>query len=210
MKKSYRWAAWMLGLSLLAAAGCRNTNDSNSNRNIAQQSGTVEKITDEDIKPTPAPNKFPAKIIVPVGTIGYRVDEFSWHDKLADGTKPAAGKKFLLVNLTVGNTGPKESLVATFQLADGKTVFPLSEKGSSVPDSLNGVKQLAKDERRKGVLVFEAPESKKLNLKLTAAPPLKDEMFIDLAPQGTATPSPAAKSSPQGITPEERLRRQGQ
>ena len=196
MKLASSAAPLLLALGLLTASGCRQTTEtaapSPSGPNKAQARAAQASEDDAPLTPANNPKEFKAGIVVPVGTIGYRVESSQFADKLADGATPTAGRKFLLVKLTTRNTGPKASPFAAFSVIDGNTTYDLSGKGNKEPGALNEVRQLAQDELRNGVLVFETPPSKGLKLKIAAAPPVKDEMFINLSQEPVAVKSPAA------------------
>jgi hypothetical protein len=181
MKKLHGLTAGALAFVLLGAS-CRSEEKKNPSASETAQSDAAQNNNElPAIQENRAPKVFPVGIVVPAGVIGYRVESYQFVAQLPGGAKPAAGRKFLLLKISMRNTGAKETPVATFKLVYKETEINLSEQGGKAPDSLNGLKQLAKDEGKSGVLVFEAPETKALRLKINAAPPVKDEMFVDLA-----------------------------
>ena len=187
IKKSDKLTALVFALAFLTFAACRQADNPQPTTPVKpevaqnQSNPAARDDVQSEAPPPPAPTTFRVGIVVPVGTIGYRVESAQFADKLQDGTKPAEGRKFLIIKIGARNTGPKESPLATFKVVGGKTEYPLSANADKVSGSLNSLKQLGKDELKSGVLIFETPATKGLKLQLNAAPPIKDEMFIELA-----------------------------
>ena len=192
---SHKLAMGALSAALCwGAGGCGSTGTTPP---AADSADVATSDTEANIKPDTGPKTFKMGLVVPVGTIGYKIESIAYKDKLDDGTKPAAGRRFLLVKTLTRNTGPKEGAFATFRLMDGTTEYALSEKGAKSAESLNEVKSLAKDEGKNGYLIFETPTLRVPQLKISAAPPLKDVMFIALtenAPAVARTPLSGAKT----------------
>jgi hypothetical protein len=187
MNKKHTLAVMAIALGL--ATGCQQNNQTQpqtpANPALAQQqpAPAPADTLPADAMPTPdtAPKIFKPGIVVPAGTIGYRVESAEFLDKLENGATPAANKKFLLVKLTLRNTGTTESALAGFKILDSqKREYLLYGKADKVNGSLNSLKQLGKDEGKNGVLVFEAPHTKGLTLQISSAPPVKDVMLVDL------------------------------
>lgn len=186
MKISYKWASLFFALALINGAACRQAANEQPTTPVKPEMAQKANnpAASEDVSadvPPPPPTTFRAGIVVPVGTIGYRVESAQFVEKLEDGAKPAAGRQFLLVKIAARNTGPKESPVAAFKIIQGNNEYLPSNQAAKVNGSLNSLTQLTKDELKSGVLVFETPATKNLKLQLNSAPPLKDQMFIELA-----------------------------
>lgn len=186
---SYLSIVGLLAGGLALGTACRSDAPTSNSAAIDPRSVDTDR---EPIKPTEPPAEFPVGIVVPVGTIGYRVDSFSYQNSLSDGAKPAAGTKFLVIKFRSVNTTAREANYANFKVVAGAKEYSLSDKTAKVPDSLNTVNKLAANEVKNGVLIFELPETSGAKLKLVAAPPVKEEKFITLAAPKAATPTKVA------------------
>lgn len=185
-----RKSLYLSGLLLagLTLNGCQQAPNSSSTTPVKPgQPASADTAAKDDAPatadvqpPNNGPKNFPVGIVVPVGVVGYRVAEVEYPAKLTDGATPDSGKQFVRIFLGMRNTGNGEAPIGTLKLTDGKNEYNLSPKGEKEADSFYGVKTLAKDEYKKGVVIFEAPKAAGLKLKINSITPVKDEMFIEL------------------------------
>jgi hypothetical protein len=186
MRKSFYLSGLLLaGLTLNACQQAPNNSSTTpvkpGDNAPAATADSKDTAPAADVQPANnGPKNFPVGIVVPVGVIGYRVAEVEYPAKLTDGSAPEAGKQFVRIFLGMRNTGNGEAPIGTLKLVDGKNEYNLSAKGQKEEGSFYGVKTLAKDEYKKGVIVFEAPKAAGMKLKINSITPVKDEMFIEL------------------------------
>lgn len=96
---------------------------------------------------------------VPVGPLIYNVLDTEWKTQLGDGAEARAAKnRFLLIQLSVTNSGAKESYIPSLTLEDARgTIFREDTGGGSINNWLGLLRKTAPAETIQGRVVFDVP-----------------------------------------------------
>lgn len=106
-----------------------------------------------------APQVFPMGERVEVGPLVYIVQETEWRDQLGEGMQARTPEhRFLLVRLTVTNSGTREADVPPLSLlaSDGRSYNELS-RGDGIPEWLGYLRTLQPAATEHGRVAFDAP-----------------------------------------------------
>lgn len=115
---------------------------------------------------------------VEVGPLVYIVQDAEWRDQLGEGARARTPEhRFLLVKLTVTNSGIRPADVPAFSLAasDGRTYEELSQ-GDGIPDWLGYLRRLPPATTEHGRVAFDAPAGA-YRLRVAALGENDEEMF---------------------------------
>jgi len=96
---------------------------------------------------------------VAAGSLIYSVSETEWHQQLGEGpTARLPQYRFLVVRLTVTNSGARSSAIPALALVDpaGQTYLELTE-GPGVPDWMGYLRTVSPAQTERGAVVFDAP-----------------------------------------------------
>lgn len=123
---------------------------------------------------------------VSVGYTSYMIIKSWWSDKLSDNQfldqKPNA--KFLFVEVVVRNDDKKARTVPPFKLVDeNEAEYDTSDKAWAVDGSLGIIENLNPNVSKQGFIVFDVPNNRSYNLKLSGGFWSTDNAFVTVAPK---------------------------
>lgn len=96
---------------------------------------------------------------VRVGSFTYDVLEANWKSQLGESvTARTPERNFLLVRLSITNSGGEAATVPTFQLENSSgDTYPESQNGANVPHWLGLLRRLEPAQTEDGTLLFDVP-----------------------------------------------------
>jgi hypothetical protein len=120
---------------------------------------------------------------VTVGPLIYTVTETEWHNQLGEGpTARLPQYRFLLVRLSVTNSGASNSAIPAMALVDasGQTRLELAD-GEGVPEWLGYLRTISPAQTERGRVVFDAPPNAyRLRVTDDAEPGAEKAALIDV------------------------------
>ena len=134
-------------------------------------------------KPSPDRKLFKTGEAVPAGYLGYKVSGCWFTDHLRPADLAAKSHtSYLAVDLSVVNTDKKERPIGPFKLIDEKgREFVLSEKASTVENSVGLIGKLGPNVSKRALAIFEAPVGHQYKLRLPGFTEA-DAVQIELSP----------------------------
>ena len=120
---------------------------------------------------------------VAVGPLIYSVTETEWHDQLGEGpTARLPQHRFLLVRLTVTNSGASNSVIPAMALVDsaGQNFLELTD-GQGVAEWMGYLRTISPAQTERGRVVFDAPPNTyRLRVTNDAEPGTEKAALIEL------------------------------
>jgi hypothetical protein len=119
------------------------------------------------IKPAPPVNVYRLGEKVRVGPLTYNVLEANWRAQISDaGASRIPSHRFLVVHLTVTNSGAEETTAPALTVVDqAKKAFDEYMDGQGIPNWLGMIRKMKPAETLDGSILFDVdPKSYKLKL----------------------------------------------
>lgn len=142
---------------------------------------------------------------VEVGPLIYNILDTEWRTQLGEGAEARSPRnRFLLVQLSVTNSGIKESHIPPIVLEDsrGKT-WPEETQGEGVTNWLGLLRKLAPAQTEQGRVLFDVPTGA-YRLRVTddsPEPGTEKTAFVDLPLRLEPEPLPQVLKEPAELTP---------
>ncbi|MGB9605844.1 MAG: DUF4352 domain-containing protein [Bryobacteraceae bacterium] len=138
---------------------------------------------------------------VEVGPLVYVAEDLAWHDRLGEGPNARLPQhRFLLVRLTITNSGIREADIPPFVLvaSDGR-LYPELDRGDGVPEWLGYLRTVQPAATEHGRVAFDVPGGAyRLRVAAVMDDDTEREAFIEL-PFHTA-PSPQLPLAAPGVS----------
>jgi len=120
---------------------------------------------------------------VAAGALIYNVSDTEWHEQLGEGlTARLPQHRFLVVRLSVTNSGARNSAVPSMALVDsaGQTYLELPD-GQGVPGWMGYLRTISPAQTERGTVVFDAPPNTyRLRVSNDAEPGAEKFALIEL------------------------------